>query len=137
MKKSQLRQIIKEEIKRVLNEAFIDTSGNLQNFEFNQSYKLPNHLVSNGWEEGDTSDVNADAAKEFGFEWVRIFIRPMEGWDEENLEKVTIQKHGDKFKVDVYIPFGEFNAPEEEMTFNTEKEAFEEAIRVMEELIEN
>jgi len=124
-------------LRDILNEAFIDASGNLQNFEFNQNYKLPNHLVANKWREGDTSDVNPLAAKESGFEWVRIFVRPMEGWDKDNLEKVTIQKHGDKFKVEVYIPFGEYYAPEEEMIFNTEKEAFEEAIRVMEELIEN
>jgi len=124
-------------LRDILNEAFIDTSGNLQNFEFNQSYELPNHLIKNKWREGDTSDVNIKAAEEGNFEWVRIFVRPMEGWDKDNLEKVFITKHNDEFEVGVYVPFGEYYAPKEEMTFNTEKEAFEEAIRVMEELIEN
>lgn len=124
-------------LRDLLNEAFIDASGDLQNFEFNQSYELPNYLIKNKWREGDTSDVNTQAAEEWNFEWVRIFVRPMEGWDKNNLEKVFIEKHGDKFKVEVYIPFGEYFASEEEMTFDTEKEAFEKAIRVMEFLIEN
>lgn len=125
-------------LRDLLNEAFIDASGNLQNFQFNQNYKLPTHLVSNNWSEGDVNtDLNPIAAKEENFEWVRVFIRPGEGWDKDHLEKVAILKREDKFEVYVYVPFGEYVVPKNELIFNTEKEAFEEAIRIMEELIEN
>lgn len=45
MKKSELRQIIKEEISKILNEAFINDKGELTDFEYNLTPPQEQHLL--------------------------------------------------------------------------------------------
>ena len=114
MKKSELRQLIKEEIQKVVNEKF---------------------NIPKGWKVFKSED---DQDPEEDIEVVS-YGAPMEGWDKDNYDFVNIMKTPNvdamtdkplksKYYIQTYTAFGDLD--ESEM-FNSFKEAKMEAINIM------
>jgi len=124
MKKSQLRQIIKEEIKSIKTED-LHVLGPQTN-----TGKVPE-----GWNESSLDDEDRnDYAR--GAELLKMWTAPMEGWDQEHLDMVFLVKYEPEneypnqptFWVDFYIAYGDSPSIG---PLNSEKEAEKEAIQAM------
>ena len=82
----------------------------------------------NGWTEiKDLSDMHY--SEEDGEIAVKAWDAPMEGWDEKNKDIIVVRKEDDKFYLDGYVPFGDF---EMQGPFNTYEEVFKLAVEEME-----
>jgi hypothetical protein len=81
-----------------------------------------------GWTEiKDLSDMHRN--EEEGEIVVKAWDAPMEGWDEEHKDSVIIRKEDDKFYLDGYVSYGEF---EMQGPFDTYEETLKLAVEEME-----
>ena len=81
-----------------------------------------------GWTEiKDLSDMHR--SEEDDEIAVKAWDAPMEGWDEKNKDIIVVRKEDDKFYLDGYVPFGDF---EMQGPFNTYEETLKLAVGEME-----
>ena len=127
-----MKQYINE-VKRLQQLAGINEA-----MQVNSQGKLQDLDIPNGWEQLDT-DPEPDPEEDIE---VEIYGAPMEGWDKNNLDVVTIMKTPEidpltdelqevKYYVTTYISFGDFTKSEQ---FNNLDDAKAEAISIMNDL---
>lgn len=93
----------------------------------------PNIEIPSGWTDNDVSEFEPD---EDGVV-VKQYTAPMEGWDPNHDEIVTIFEKDGIFKIQVYIPFGDYGFGDDESKFKNFNDALREAVSIMNELKED
>lgn len=94
--------------------------------------------IPEGWSDNTKSDLkiwDEDDIRIFGGRLVKSYSAPMEGWDENHTDDVKIIKVKNGYKIEVYIPFGDFAA--ELPIYKTLQQAFDAAVEIMEDLKED
>jgi hypothetical protein len=100
----------------------------LNEYNINKPGKIE---IPNGWKKLDV-DPEPD---EDGNQAIETYSAPMEGWDENHEDIVTIMKNPQgKYFLSVYIPFGDWLGDEE--IYNSLYDAQKSAVEIMEELKE-
>jgi len=90
-------------------------------------------LIPKEWTKEEITDEDQDNEL-YGSKIIEYYSAPMEGWDEEHLDIIKIiQTPENKFKIDVYISYGEYE--ENEKIFNSLLEAKLGAIEIMKDIM--
>lgn len=120
MKKSELKQLIKETLEKITTQS-----------RLNEGNKIPKE-----WSEYIIDDTDQDEEL-YGGEIIKFFSAPMDGWDEEHTDTIRIiQIPEGKYKIEIYYAFGSEDEEESKKIYPTYDIALKKAIEIMEEIMD-